>query len=424
MAEKHASGGPSGGPLRGERQGAAPPGPPTGAGFGRRGLWVRWFLFFGVWGLLFLNPFLLTPGELQPEPLVDEFGKHRGTIHTGNYFKAHVPEYNRLLINPGALASQSKALTGYFDRYGRRDSRTVRAGILSTLGITLQDVKDTLRFVENTAAKDLENKRPSRLSNPDFLREHFDAYRWYPFMGSGKQQRNRLIRITKYAVFTIEGRPEKSAPYNCALYGLPGDETGMPLEEAEKHKRRLNRFRYTRSQVLAGAYDGGGAPALVWVTRGGLEEALMEGSICVELPGGIRKYFNVDRNNGIPYDPSVKNPRLQERYWYFGEVSRPRGYGMDIGSQVPLYPGAAFAGDIFNLGLGKLVGMVYAKPGTGKRVMRMGLLADTGGAFTPNLRQLDYYAGVFPTREAFRKKNKTLPTYAEVYIFIKKRTKK
>jgi hypothetical protein len=193
----------------------------------------------------------------------------------------------------------------------------------------------------------------------------------------------------------------------------------MSLEEAEKQKHRLSRFKYTKQQVLAGIYDKGGAKPLAWVTRQGLEEALMEGSICIELPGEEKKYFNVDRNNGLPYGPKIKNPRDQKRYWYFGEVQQPQGYGMDIHSQMRIFPGAGFAGDVYNLGLGKLLGLFY-KDRSGKQKMRIGILADTGGAFTPNLSQLDYYAGVFNTRAQFNQKVQTLPAFAEVYLFIKK----
>ena len=265
----------------------------------------------------------------------------------------------------------------------------------------------------------------------EFIRRHFRMFRWYPYgKTNGRrarvQEKQGKIRITKYGVFTVSGSKTRSNPYNCALYALPNDEEGMSLQEAEKQKHRLNRFKYTKQQVLAGVYDNGGARPLVWLKRDGLEKALMQGSICVHYPDGAKAYFNVDRNNGIPYDTSIKNPRRQQRYWYFGETSRVRGYGLDIDSQVPIFTNAAVAGDVYNLGLGKLLGICYEhpssrnRPGQPKTVLQPLILADTGGAFTPNLFQLDYYTGEFRSREEFLNKLNSIPEYAVVYVFIKK----
>ena len=316
-------------------------------------------------------------------------------------------------LNPEALVSQIDEVLEYFRKYKKQDPAAVNAGIFSQSGITLSDVEATLRFLRTIINEDLERGTGFRLQNPQFLEKHFRVLRWYPY------PRGEKIRITKYAVFTIKGSHKKNSIYKYALYRLPDDEKGMSLEEAEKQKHRLSRFKYTKQQVLAGTYDKGGAKPLVRVTRQGLEEALMEGSICIELPGGEKKYFNVDRNNGIPYDSKIKNPWDQKRYWYFGEVRQPQGYGMDIRSQMRIFPGAVFAGDIYNLGLGKLMGIFY-KGRNGKQEMRIGILADTGGAFAPNLSQLDYYAGVFTTRVQFNQKVRTLPVFAQVYLFIKK----
>lgn len=318
-----------------------------------------------------------------------------------------------ILLNPEALVSQIDEVLDYFQKYKKQDPAAVNAGIFSQLGITLSDVETTLRFLRTIINEDLEKGTGFRLQDPQFLKKHFRVLRWYPY------PRGEKIRITKYAVFTIKGSHKKKSIYKYALYRLPDDEKGMSLEEAEKQKHRLSRFKYTKQQVMAGTYDKGGAKPLVWVTRQGLEEALMGGSICIELPGGEKKYFNVDRNNGIPYDSKIKNPWDQRRYWYFGEVRQPQGYGMDIHSQMRIFPGAVFAGDVYNLGLGKLMGIFY-RDRNGKQEMRIGILADTGGAFTPNFNQLDYYAGVFNTRAQFTRKIQTLPTFAEVYLFIKK----
>lgn len=333
-----------------------------------------------------------------------------------------------IIINPEALVNQIDAVLVYFQQYKNQDPEAVNAGLFSQLGISLTDVEATLRFLKDTVTEDIKNKTESRLEDPQFLKKHFRFFQWLPnpppapsdTSGAAHSPSREMIKITKYAVFTIQGSLKKNAVFKYALYSLPNDEKGMSPQEAEKHKDHLCRFRYTKQQVLAGAYDQGGAEPLAWVTRRGLEEALMEGTICVELPEGEKRFFNVDRGNGIPFDPTIKNHRLQQRYWYFGQVRQPQGYGLDIGSQMPIFPGAAFAGDIDNLGLGKVMGVFYHDPGSGKPKMVLGVLSDTGGAFRPNLSQLDYYIGVLNSRKEFNRIVKTLPSFAKVYFIIKK----
>jgi hypothetical protein len=137
------------------------------------------------------------------------------------------------------------------------------------------------------------------------------------------------------------------------------------------------------------------------------------------LSGGGKQFFNVDRANGILYD-TAKSPGSQERYWYFAQVQHPRGYGMDIHAQLNIFAGAAFAGDVYRLGLGKVMGIIYQTPGNNQKKMIMGILADTGGAFSSNLSQLDYYLGVLSSRDEFNRLIKKLPEFADVYFIIKK----
>ena len=371
--------------------------------------------------ILFLLDFVPCPGAAetgrQEVRLVDEFGKDAGSIDIKNVFREVPLADTSVLIEPGAVVKQVEAVLGYFKEYRERDPGVVSAGIFSRLGITFADVEATLRFIKAVIDEDEKKGTACRLEDPRFLSKHFRVYQWSP-CGSGEETA-RGIRITKYAVFTIPGSLKRDSVYQYTLYALPHDEQGMSLEEAEDRRQGLSRFRYTKQQVLAGVYDKGGAEPLVWVTRKGLEEALMEGTVCVRLTDGGVRYFNVNRSNGIPYDPGIRNPWDQRRYWYFGRADGPRGYGMDIGSQIRLYSGGAVAGDVYNLGLGKLVGILY-RDNSGKGKMRLSILADTGGAFSPNLYKLDYYCGVFESREEFRKKAVILPGFARVYILVKK----
>ncbi|MCP4218984.1 MAG: hypothetical protein GY765_30400 [bacterium] len=361
----------------------------------------------------------------QEEPvkktsLINEFGKPAGSVDLPVYFREVPLENLRISLNSTALKGQIEALLDYSGRFKSKDPLAVHAGIFSGMGIKLADVERTMRFIRDVLEEDMKKGGRQRLGDPLFVSKHFRILRWYPC--HKQKDAGRKIRLTKYAVFTINGSPTETELYNCALYRLPDDEKGVSLREAKALKQRLSRYKYTKQQVLAGVYRNGGASPLVWVTRNGLDEALMEGSICVRFPGGEKKYYNVDRNNGIAYEPTIKNPAKQKRYWYFGEVSRPLGYGLDVRSQVPLFPGAAFAGDVYNLGLGKVLGVVYKDHGcaTCPKTLHLGILADTGGAFSPNLNQLDYYAGVFENRKQFKNKTAHIPAYAEVYILMEK----
>ena len=326
-----------------------------------------------------------------------------------------------ITINPKTLLKQIDAVLAYFQLYKTQDPEAIKPGLLSQLGISLEDVEDTLRFLKETISEDINKGTKSRLEDPQFLQNYFRFIQWHPQnQPPTDAQTTEKIKITKYAVFTIDGCRKKTDSFNYALYGLPDDEKGMSPQEAEKHKDHLSRYRYSRRQVLDGIYDKGGAEPLIWVTRQGLEEALMEGTICVNIPGNDKLYFNVDRGNGILYDPMAKCPRDQERYWYFGRVQQPQGHGLDINSQMPIYAGAALAGDIYNLGLGKVMGIFYSDPNSNRKKMIIGVLADTGGAFDSNLYQLDYYLGVLPSKKKFNRIIKTLPEFADVYFFIKK----
>lgn len=333
---------------------------------------------------------------------------------TGVFQEVSFHEIGEIQLEPGALRAQARAVLTYLQEHKKDDPRTLRTGLFSRLNVSMGDVEATLRFIGKIIDEDITSKRPSRLTDPEFLGKHFRVFRWWP----SPPRRDGKIRITKYAVFTIPGSSQKTSVFDCALYGLPEDEQGMSMAEAEKNKHKLTRFKYTKQQVLAGAVKN--APPLVWVTRDGLEEALMEGSVCVKMENGTKRFFNVDRGNEIPYNRFIKNRRDQERYWYFGEVKQPRGYGLDVRSQVRLFENAAVAGDVDNVGFGKFLGIRYLSREDGKKKMRLVLLADTGGAFTPNLRQLDYYVGICRDTTHFKQKTRYLPGYGAVLVFIKK----
>lgn len=282
---------------------------------------------------------------------------------------------------------------------------TVGPGLLADLGWRAEDTVRSLELV-----LDWSQRHPERLRDPAWLGRCFSALHWKP------DTERSQVRLTRYLIYEVEGRLTPDADHPYALYALPADEAGLTEAQAEEKRAELLRFRYSRQDVLAGVYRTGGAsedkaPALVWVSLRDHEQALMQGSVLVQVPGEAgRRLYNVHRPNGIPYDRSIKETTKQPRYWYFRALDRVRGWGVEPVPGIALEPLAAVAGDHYNLGLGRLI---VLKNGDGLRLV---VLADTGGAFQPNLHQLDLYSGSFPSHAAFSAATSGIGDYADVWL--------
>ncbi|MDO9280451.1 MAG: hypothetical protein Q7U06_00980, partial [Pseudomonadota bacterium] len=257
-------------------------------------------------------------------------------------------------------------------------------------------VADTLAFVARVAAADAATGA-DRLADPAFLATCFDTWRWVPDVARAGE----ALRLTRYLVYAVDGRAAPDATHGHALWAVPRDEAGLTVSEAETRRGALDRFRYTRQDVSAGVYREGGAAAgradpLVWLTHAHHEEALMQGTIAVTVPDTpAPRLYNVHRDNGIPYQRGLTDTRQQRRYWYFRAMDAVRGWGPEPVPGPSLRPFVAVAGDLDALGFGRLLALKSADG------LRLVVLADTGGAFTGNLHQLDLYTGVHPSRAAF-----------------------
>jgi hypothetical protein len=329
--------------------------------------------------------------------------------------------------DPNALLFVVRGTLKYLETQGAADPMAVSGGMPGLLGCGLPETIKTLRFVQAVLEEDFRRgAQRTRLQDPAFLNREFRFIRYTGDVAAAHRDHVRLapgnVRITKYAVFVIKGSATRTAEFPCALYAVPDDEKGLSVREAEARRDSLVRFRYTKQDVLAGAFEKDGpvrAQPLVWLTRDGLEEALMEGTIYVDV-GGRRKVFNVDRCNGIPYVRSIKDARLQRRYWYFREAAGIKGYGLTMESKITLLPKVAFAGDVVNMGLGKLIAVRFRSPVSGRWEAILGVLADTGGAFAGNMYQLDFLAGVFPTKAHYRSYVRTLPESGRTYFLFRR----
>lgn len=310
----------------------------------------------------------------------------------------------------GAVASA----TASFLRLHPSDA-AAHAGLFAELGITLDDVISTLEFVAEVANQD-QRTGDDRLADPAFLAAHFTYLRWRPDRPAPGADPNR-IRLTRYLVYESQGSPVPNERFDTALYAAPVDpDTGEGPLAVDEGPDAIPpalyepiRLRYTRRQVYAGVYEMGGEAAglakpLVWLTRDDVNRALMQGTVRVVMQDGQQHFFNVDVSNGIPYYRAVADPNQQDRYWYFREVESIRGYGPST-SRIPVRAGVTVAGDVYNLGLGKLVLLDH------KGTARLLVLADTGGAFQPNLHQLDWLTGIYPTHRAFVDETSWIPDH-------------
>ncbi|MFT5682431.1 MAG: hypothetical protein ACI8RZ_003349 [Myxococcota bacterium] len=311
---------------------------------------------------------------------------------------------DRIVTDPTALAAVAASALSYLENPPEADPGGVHAGMFAELGVSLDDVRATLAFVVRIAEEDA-TTGANRLGDPMFLADNFRLIQWKPDREGASARGHSLpsdgIRMTRYLVYQFPGSPVQTATYTHPLYAPPTDAC---------------RTRYTRMEVIGGIYhdnpDGCTAEPLVWLTRRGVFEAMMQGTIEVTLPDSSTALFNVSRPNEMPYDPTIRDPTKQKRYWYFAEVDGVMGWGPAPPDKVRLQPNVSVAGDVYNLGLGKLLALRSGGE------LRLVVLSDTGGAFQPNLFQLDFFVGGYSSRAAFIEGTKGLPSVVEAGVLV------
>lgn len=347
-----------------------------------------------------------TPGS--PYQVIDEARNFKFSVR-GSQVLAPAPlPTTKINFNQADLLTVLINTRKYYQEHADDDPDILRSGLLASQGVSVQDTIKTLDFMISTLQEDIAKRRVTRLQDPKFINSNFRVIKWSAYNPTKPNQKQ--LRITKYAVFTHPGSRTKTAKFNIPIYSLKDDITDKFYT------------RYTKQDVLAGIYEPGGrefgkVEPLAYLTRQGLEEALMEGTIIINFTDGSQAVFNVDRNNGMAYVRGLAAPK-QKRYWYFRKVDAIKGYGNRIDRKISIKPRVTFAGDFLNIGLGRIVAIAYNQGG--RKQMRLGVVADTGGAFLPNLYQLDFLAGIFPNQTEFRQYIRQLPEYATAYILVKK----
>jgi hypothetical protein len=341
--------------------------------------------------------------------VINEWRKYQYSVNSNQVLKIGKLPNNPINFNQADLLTVLTNTRQYFQKYSQEDPDIQRTGILVTQGVTVKDILKTLDFMIVVLEEDISNKRTTRLQNPNFINANFRVIKWSAHNPENPQQKQ--LRITKYAAFIHPGSRQKTSTYNTPIYAIN--------EEVSQEKFYT---QYTKQDVLSGIYEPGGkefgkVKPIAYLTRSGLEAALMQGTVLVNFTDGTKEFLNVDRNNGMSYIRGLK-ATAQTRYWYFKEVDAIKGYGYKIDAKISIKPGVTFAGDVLNIGLGRII--VIEDNQSGQKRLKMGVIADTGGAFLPNLYQLDFLAGTFTSERAFEQYIQKLPEYTNAYILVKK----
>lgn len=341
--------------------------------------------------------------------VINEWKQYQYSINSHQVLTTGKLPNNQINFNQTDLLTVLTNTREYFEKYASEDPDLQRTGILITQGVTVKDILKTLDFMITVLEEDIANKRTTRLQDPNFINTNFRVIKWSAHNPENPQQKQ--LRITKYAAFIHPGSREKTSKYNTPIYAL-------------KQELSQDKFytKYTKQDVLSGIYEPGGkefgkVKPIAYLTRNGLEAALMQGTVLVNFTDGTKEFLNVDKNNGMSYIRGVK-ATSQKRYWYFKEVDAIKGYGYKIDAKISIKPGVTFAGDVLNIGLGRII--VIEDNQSGKKQLKMGVIADTGGAFLPNLYQLDFLAGTFASEKDFQQYIHKLPEYTNAYILVKK----
>ncbi len=342
-------------------------------------------------------------------PVIDEWKKYKFSINGSKILTPVKLPKSQVNFDQTDLLAVLINTRKYFQLHTSEDPDILRKGLLGTQGVSIPDMLKTLDFMITTLNEDIANQRITRLQDPNFINANFRVIKWSAY--NPNNQKQERLRITKYAVFTHPGSRTKTSTFNTPIYSLK-----------DNSKTEAFYTRYTKQDVLSGIYEPGGkefgkVEPLAYLTRNGLEEALMQGTVLINFTDGSKAFFNVDKNNGISYVRGLK-ATAQKRYWYFRQVDAIKGYGHTIDAKISVKPGVTFAGDVLNIGLGKVIVIEHTK--NGRKYLQMGVIADTGGAFLPNLYQLDFLAGIFRSQKDFRQHIQQLPEYANAYVLVKK----
>lgn len=309
-----------------------------------------------------------------------------------------------IIVNPLALQQAAKDALRYIKHKKKLATVTLEPTSIKPI-MDKNDVVKTLKFIIKIIEEDKETGN-YRILDPNFINTQFRLITWGPF---NTQNQASQIKLTNYVVYNVKGSWVKTAKYNCALYKL--------LDASLRTK-------FTKHQILYGALEKPGyqkkAIPLAWLTRDDFEQALLQGTVLVNFPNKSYKIFMVNSNNNIEYNKSIKDIKKQKRYWFFNETKNPHISLDDFKKRIQDRKEVIFAGDLENIGIGKLIAIQHINQLTQKPEVYLGVLADTGGAFINNPYQLDFFAGIFNNSNELKKYLKKFPLTTKAFVLCRK----
>jgi len=345
--------------------------------------------------------------SIKPNPQTNPFFKKNKTLYS-TY---------QVVTNPLHLRELAKDMLYYLE--SPKGQESLKNPDYFKNYMNLNQTKETLRFVIRVINED-ESTSNFRILDPQFLQENFGSIRWHADRETAKKKHNKIlpedgkIRLTSYVLFKVNGSKKKTRTFNHALYQL--------LDESVAKK-------YTRQEVFDRVFEDpenkNKVLPLVWLKKHDLQEALMQGSAIVRFPDKTSQLYNVHINNSYEYDRS-KGKYDQKRYWFFKELHNSYWFFRNVKgkyknwlNQVNTRKNIALAGDVDNIGYGKLVALFFHNPQTKKKEMRLGIIADTGGAFKNNLYQLDLFGGCIEEHN-LKEHLATVPPFVHACFLYKK----
>lgn len=330
-----------------------------------------------------------------------------------------------IITNPRDLLQIAEKTLGRLNYAARVINKPFHHPINSALFNKIEDyiksTRATLTFLIKTIKEDIPHGH-YRILDPQFINEHFSSVAWH---GSGSTATNNTIRLSKYLAFCVPGSRHKTAEFPCALYALPDDELNFTEDEIRAKKNQLLRFRFTRREIFDGALEKqiyrNLVKPLAWVSQESCVQAMRQGTIIVQLPSGEQRIINVHRTNGHPYDQASIQEHEKKQYWFFHCYKTVSKNETNLNLHLAVVPGVTLAGDMTRIGLGQTILLRYLNPCSGKIEARIGILADTGGHFKNNVVGLDYFAGIFNSKNEFYHAIQSISDYPQAYILIKKK---
>jgi hypothetical protein len=336
----------------------------------------------------------------EPLPVQDHFKQARFCLSS-----------EQVVTEPLGLLQAAKDALRYIKRHEARSIHLIDPVHFSSI-LSLDAVKKTLQFIAQTIEQDKKNG-DFRILKPSFLNKHFSSIAWKADTVGAQKHRIALpadnkIRLTSYAVFSAQGSREKTDVHNCALYTLLDDSIAK---------------RFSKQEIVAGALEQKSlrqkSRALAWVSREVLEDALMNGTVLVTFPDDGSCLLNVHLNNGYAYDKALADRTDQKRYWFFKDIGSKAHEAKSRVERIKNRKDVIFAGDLQNIGLGKVIALRHNNPKTNVPELRLGILADAGSAFHNNLYQLDYFAGLLQGRDQLRSVMSERPSFTQACILYK-----